>query len=118
MDYSTLALLTFQLKKQDLGGKKEELEQQIKDLVSKASELGEEALYDVYANNATFASKMSEMVQEAASKLYTMGVLEKDTALMQHFVGRSFTMLTDAVIWEEIAQEFSDLLGEAEEMAE
>ena len=111
--YSTLAILTYQLKKIEDPNKKKELEQQIKQLVDRVSEDNDvTALYNLYHYNASFASKMSSMIEESARDLYSKGLVEKDNELMQDYVGRSFTMLTDSVVWDEISSDFYAFLEE------
>lgn len=115
MDYNTLALLTYQLKKQEEASKIAELEKQLTDLMNEYAKTDEEVLCEIYEANAAFASKMGNVVQEAATQLYTKGIQEKDNAAMQQMVGRSFSMVADSVLWDTIATEFYSLLGDIEE---
>lgn len=111
--YSTLAILTYQLKKTEDPTKKQELEQQIKKLVDHVTEQNDATqLYDLYRYNASFASKMSSMIEESARELYTKGLLETNNELMQDYIGRSFTMLTDSVVWDDISSDFYAILEE------
>lgn len=113
--YSTLAILTYQLKKAEDPNKQKEIEQQIKKLVDHVSEDNNATnLYNLYHYNASFASKMSSMIEDSARELYTKGLLEKDSELMQDYIGRSFSMLADSVIWDEISSDFYAILEENE----
>lgn len=115
MDYNTLALLTYQMKKQEDATKLAELEKQLTDLMEECAKSDESMLYEMYEANAAFASKMGTVVQQAATELYSKGILEKDMAVMQQMVGRSFSIVADSVLWDQIATEFYSLLEDFEE---
>src|SRR5437667_12148921 len=103
MDYNSLSLLMYQLRKQQDKQGYERAQQEFKKLMDHFNTLDPEQLYENYRNNMAFAVKMSQISEEAAGHLYAKGMMEKDNTAMQESIGRSFTIVTDSVIWDTIA---------------
>ncbi|HZW61198.1 MAG TPA: hypothetical protein VFF04_03145 [Candidatus Babeliales bacterium] len=115
MDYNSMSLLMYQLRKQQDKQGYERVQQEFNKLMEQFNALDPEQLYETYKNNMSFAVKMSQISEEAGGHLYSKGMMEKDSALMQEFIGRCFTVATDSVIWDTIADELSLLIDQAEE---
>lgn len=107
MDYNTLALLTFQARRQTDEKQQEELYNQITKLIE---ECADEELSSLYENNANFAQKMSTTVHEAGTELYLKALLEAEGSKAEQYLSRALTVIADSAIWDDVATELYEVI--------
>ncbi len=113
--YSSLAIMNFTLKRQDEPAKKDAVEKKIQELIQQCPD--NERL-GMYFNNANFAEKMASVLQASAQELFSKAIIEPIAEKQQEFYSRAYALVTDAVIWDEIAMELSTQVEEMEEEKE
>ena len=110
--YSSLAIMNFTLKRQDEPAKKEAVSKKIEELIQQCPEDQRQAMY---FNNGNFAEKMSAVIRETATDLFTKAITEPIAEKQQEYYSRAYALVTDAVIWDEIAMELSAQVQEMED---
>ena len=109
--YSSLAIMNFTLKRQDEPAKKDAVAKKIEELVQQFPENERLALY---FNNANFAEKMSAVIRETATQMFTKAITEANAEKQQEYYSRAYALVTDSVIWDEIAMDLSTQVEEME----
>lgn len=107
MDHNSLALLTFQAHRQTEEKQQEQFYEQITKLIE---ECPQDELTFLYETNASFANKMSTTVHEAGNQLYVKALLETDPSKAEQYLSRALTVISDSVIWDNVASELFEVI--------
>src|SRR5579872_760889 len=91
--------------------KKDAVAKKIAELIGQCPE--DEKL-SMYINNANFAQKMGSVIEKTATDLFAKAIMETNAEKQQELYSRSYALVTDAVIWDEVSMNLSEKVEEIE----